>query len=278
MTNVKSLLALYVKMGGSLTDTYSDIAGGIPVGQYSLISDAILACSKKYSSGGGSYTLPTASADTKGGVKIGSGLSMDGEVLSATGGGAEKFVVTLTADDSGAETVWTADKTVAEIVAAYEANKIVVCKVTLDVMPCELPVKSVAKYGDDDDDIVIFCGTYNDGEAAAVGTCVLFGTECLVETTPITTNAPLIVTLTEDQNTGNLVGDKTYREVNTALDGGQTVTFKGDISSTSFACNALSCGYSNAGGPAEYSVALVFGGSVIEAEGAENDYVTLTMN
>ena len=29
------------------------------------------------------YTLPTASADTKGGVKIGSGLSMDGDVLSA---------------------------------------------------------------------------------------------------------------------------------------------------------------------------------------------------
>lgn len=31
---------------------------------------------------GGSYTLPTASADTKGGVKIGSGLTMTGEVLS----------------------------------------------------------------------------------------------------------------------------------------------------------------------------------------------------
>ena len=32
--------------------------------------------------GGGGYTLPTASSDTKGGVKIGSGLSMDGEVLN----------------------------------------------------------------------------------------------------------------------------------------------------------------------------------------------------
>lgn len=31
----------------------------------------------------GSYTLPTASAETKGGVKIGNGLSMEGEVLSA---------------------------------------------------------------------------------------------------------------------------------------------------------------------------------------------------
>lgn len=30
------------------------------------------------------YELPTASADTKGGVKIGAGLKMDGDVLSAT--------------------------------------------------------------------------------------------------------------------------------------------------------------------------------------------------
>lgn len=32
--------------------------------------------------GGGGYTLPTASASTKGGVKIGEGLTMNGEVLS----------------------------------------------------------------------------------------------------------------------------------------------------------------------------------------------------
>ena len=31
---------------------------------------------------GGQYVLPTASAETKGGVKIGSGLAMDGEVLN----------------------------------------------------------------------------------------------------------------------------------------------------------------------------------------------------
>lgn len=36
------------------------------------------------SEGGGSYTLPTASDSTKGGVKIGSGLSMDGETLNNT--------------------------------------------------------------------------------------------------------------------------------------------------------------------------------------------------
>ena len=38
------------------------------------------------------YTLPTASADTKGGVKIGSGLQMNGDVLSATGGGTADAV------------------------------------------------------------------------------------------------------------------------------------------------------------------------------------------
>lgn len=37
--------------------------------------------------GGGSYTLPTASADTLGGVKVGSGLAIDSDgVLSASGG------------------------------------------------------------------------------------------------------------------------------------------------------------------------------------------------
>lgn len=47
------------------------------------------------SGGGGSdpYVLPTASATVKGGVKIGSGLSMNGEVLSATGGGSYELPV-----------------------------------------------------------------------------------------------------------------------------------------------------------------------------------------
>ena len=46
-------------------------------GERTTIGDAIDA-----GGGGGSYTLPTASAETKGGVKIGSGLTMTGEVLS----------------------------------------------------------------------------------------------------------------------------------------------------------------------------------------------------
>lgn len=43
-------------------------------GSITTLDDAI-------SSGGGTYELPTASAQTKGGVKIGSGLTMEGEVL-----------------------------------------------------------------------------------------------------------------------------------------------------------------------------------------------------
>lgn len=48
------------KQDGSLSTIGAEISGG----------------------GGGGYTLPTASADTKGGVKIGDGLTMTGEVLS----------------------------------------------------------------------------------------------------------------------------------------------------------------------------------------------------
>lgn len=38
------------------------------------------------------YTLPTAGAETKGGVKVGAGLTMNGDVLSATGGGTADAV------------------------------------------------------------------------------------------------------------------------------------------------------------------------------------------
>lgn len=41
--NVSALKALYVALGGALTDTYDGIAGGIAVSQYSLISDVIYA-------------------------------------------------------------------------------------------------------------------------------------------------------------------------------------------------------------------------------------------
>ena len=43
----------------------------------------------------GQYTLPTASSSTKGGVKIGSGLQMNGEVLSVSGESATTETINL---------------------------------------------------------------------------------------------------------------------------------------------------------------------------------------
>lgn len=47
MNTIESLQALYVKLGGSLTDTYEDIAGGVPVSDYAIIPDMIAAITKK---------------------------------------------------------------------------------------------------------------------------------------------------------------------------------------------------------------------------------------
>lgn len=65
MTNVEALQNLYVAFGGNLTDTYSDIANGIPVSQYSLSADVINACAKKSPSGGSSLPIVTASDNGK---------------------------------------------------------------------------------------------------------------------------------------------------------------------------------------------------------------------
>lgn len=53
-TTVLALQSLYVKLGGTLTDTYEGIAGGIPVGDYALIPDVIQACTQLVSESGGS--------------------------------------------------------------------------------------------------------------------------------------------------------------------------------------------------------------------------------
>lgn len=43
---VNSLKDLYVSLGGQLTDTFEDIAGGVPVADYTTIPDVIEACSQ----------------------------------------------------------------------------------------------------------------------------------------------------------------------------------------------------------------------------------------
>ena len=44
--NVEALKTLYVALGGQLTDTYSDIAGGVAVSDYCTNPDVILAIAK----------------------------------------------------------------------------------------------------------------------------------------------------------------------------------------------------------------------------------------
>lgn len=53
ISTVNSLKDLYVKMGGSLTDTYEGIANGVPVADYNVIPDMIEAITQKADSGGG---------------------------------------------------------------------------------------------------------------------------------------------------------------------------------------------------------------------------------
>ena len=52
-TCVSALKNLYVAMGGELTDTYNDIAGGEAVSNLTIIPDCVNALSKKATSGGG---------------------------------------------------------------------------------------------------------------------------------------------------------------------------------------------------------------------------------
>lgn len=62
-TNLEALKAVYVKNGGSLTDTYEDIAGGAPVSAYKTLKDAIAALSKLTLGGGGSGLPEVTDAD-----------------------------------------------------------------------------------------------------------------------------------------------------------------------------------------------------------------------
>ena len=65
MTNVEALKGLYVVFGGKLTDTYSDIASGEPVSDYSTIPECILAVTKKAT---GAIELPVVSSTDNGDV------------------------------------------------------------------------------------------------------------------------------------------------------------------------------------------------------------------
>lgn len=75
-TTVQTLQALYVKIGGSLTDTYDGINGGSPVSGYFLIADVLKAI---YVKCGG--TLSTVYSDISA-LPV-SGYSLNPDVIAA---------------------------------------------------------------------------------------------------------------------------------------------------------------------------------------------------
>lgn len=91
-TTLQSLKNLYVKLGGTLADTYEDIASGIRVSDYTAIPDA---------------------TDALGKLEIGGGGSEGGFVAT--------FTTTLPVED-GTITDITCDKTYAEVMEAVEGE------------------------------------------------------------------------------------------------------------------------------------------------------------
>lgn len=76
--------------GGSsyvLPTASAETLGGVKVGNNLTIEDGVLSAPDPTPA----YILPTASADTLGGVKVGNGLSIADGVLSVTGGGSSAF-------------------------------------------------------------------------------------------------------------------------------------------------------------------------------------------
>lgn len=186
------------------------------------------------------------------------------------GGGAEKFVVTLTESND----TWTADKTIAEIMAAYEANQVVVCKYTDSGVLYELAL--VMAYADPEGTSSV-CGFSSVWDMAgqtketryAIGQqdgsdIWLAGANSI----PTSSNAPLVVTLTE--SSGTLTGDKTYQEVKAARLAGRPV----DLVMTGYTCaSVIDVSYNGS----TISVTFIANGQLATATGAPSDYVSKTL-
>ena len=65
-TTVKALQAVYIAFGGALDDTYSGIADGAAVGDYTVIPDMVSAIAKKAASAG--IELPPVTTTDNGDV------------------------------------------------------------------------------------------------------------------------------------------------------------------------------------------------------------------
>lgn len=130
-TTVQALQALYVNLGGSLTDTYDDIAGGATVADYATIPDMVDALTEV-------APLPSVTSDDNGDVlKV-----VNGEWEKAAESATSGMIVMFTASGG----TYSADKTLSEITEAFTSTKNVIGynSETGYVLPCVLANSDVA--------------------------------------------------------------------------------------------------------------------------------------
>lgn len=80
-------------VGGKIEELSEEISEKQPKGDYALKSEIPTVPAP--------YILPTASADVKGGVKVGEGLQMDGDVLGVVPEGEYELIETITLTEDG---------------------------------------------------------------------------------------------------------------------------------------------------------------------------------
>lgn len=114
-SNVEALQALYVELGGSLTDTYATIADGVPVSDYDTIPDMIEAVSNVAGGSGGGASLPKVTTSDNGDVLT----VVKGKWAKAEPQTGEPLFVNFTASGG----TYSCDKTLAEIEEAWATSK-----------------------------------------------------------------------------------------------------------------------------------------------------------
>ena len=195
------------------------------------------------------------------------------EWVTPSGGGAEKFVVTLTQEND----TWTADKTVAEIVEAYDEDQIVVAKYPGDGVYVELPISLVGSLPGASGAMFAGLDCRDQGAVSIISVmCMNQGSGDVIQTEithiPTSANAPLIVTLTAGSTEGQLVGDKTCGEVYAAFTAGRSCLIGIAASGQTIAITSAILSDNT------YTFGGSIGGQEISTDdGYVNDYITVTV-
>lgn len=213
-----------------------------------------------------------------------------------SGGGAEKFVVTLTEDDG----TWTADKTIAEILEANGDGEIIVGMAEENGLTWEIPC--ISAVNTEEAKGAIFAGIFTAGDY--VNTLVFVGLtqdgsdvwqhynipNNLLPYHSSSNNgqvlgvssgdlawvdnyAPLVVTMTAGLTEGEFVGDKTYKEVHDAFTSGTEVM----LYVYAAGANRYSTIYESVENSGAYTVYFSLFGAAKNASGTTNDFFTVTL-